>query len=143
MSYILGNLPEAEDEEEDELREKVTAILSDHLKLTLQLTHILRVGKRLSSKSRFVLVKLKSLKDKLDVLKSAKRLQQTDIFIMEDLSKDDREQRKKLVAAMKKARREGKRAFIRFYDGKLVIDGEVVSCPPAKPFENQIIDCSQ
>ena len=59
-----------------------------------------------------MLIKLKSLKDKLEVLKSVKQLQQTDIFIMEDLSKDDREQRKKLVAAMKKARREGKRAFI-------------------------------
>ena len=142
-NVLLGNLPESDDEKEDELREKVTAILSDHLKLTLQPTHILRVGKRSSSKSRLVLVKLKSLKDKLEVLKSAKWLQQTDIFIMEDLSKDDREQRKKLVAAMKKARREGKRAFIRFSDGKLVIDGEMVSCPPAKPFENQIIDYSQ
>ena len=89
-----------------------------------------------------MLVKLKSLKDKLEVLKSVKRLQQTSIFLMEDLSKDGCEQRKELVAAMKKARREAKRAFVRFSDGKLVIDGEVVSCPPAKPIENQI-DYSQ
>ena len=56
-----------------------------------------------------MLVKLKSVKDKFAVLKAAKQLQKTSLFIMEDLSISDREQRKILVAAMKKAREEGKR----------------------------------
>ena len=47
----------------------------------------------------------------------------SDIYLMEDLSKADREARQKLVKAMKKARSEGKRAYIRFSDGKLIIDG--------------------
>ena len=44
---------------------------------------------------------------------------------MEDLSKRDREKRAMLVTAMKRARNEGKRAFIRFSDGELIVDGKI------------------
>ena len=136
-NVLIGNLHEGEDESEDELNEKVVAVFTDHLKIKLQPSQSWRVGKKSSSKGRLVLVKLKSVKDKFAVLKAAKQLQKTSLFIMEDLSKSDREQRKILVAAMKKAREEGKRAFIRFFDGKLVINGEVVDCPPVNSSEIQ------
>jgi len=34
------------------------------------------------------------------------------------------------VEEMKKARADGKRAFIRFSDGKLIVDGKVTPPPP-------------
>ena len=51
------------------------------------------------------------------------------MFVMEDLSKQEREERRSLVNVMKKARSEGKRAFIRYSDGKLIINGKVHVSP--------------
>ena len=47
------------------------------------------------------------------------------MFVEEDLSKEDREKRKTLVKEMKKAKYMGKRAFIRYSDGKVVVDGKI------------------
>ena len=127
-NVLLGNLREGENEHEDELNEKILEVFSTQLKIKLQPMQTVRVGKKLSGKDRLVLIKMKSFKDKLDVLRAAKSLKSTGMFIMEDLSKSDHEHRKVLVKAMKKARSEGKRAFIRFSDGKLVINGAVVDC---------------
>ena len=44
---------------------------------------------------------------------------------VEDLSKSDRNRRKVLVEQLKQARSEGKKAFIRFTDGKSIVDGKV------------------
>ena len=47
------------------------------------------------------------------------------IFLAEDLSREDRKKRKVQVREMKKARNEGKKAYIRYIDGELIIDGKV------------------
>ena len=44
----------------------------------------------------------------------------------------ERKHRRSLVAEMKKARDEGKRAFIRYSDGKLIVNGKV-TIPPGCP----------
>ena len=59
------------------------------------------------------------------MLKNAKLLRGTRMFVAEDLSKEDREKRKMLVKEIKKAKQMGKIAFIRYSDGKLVVDGKI------------------
>ena len=59
---------------------------------------------------------------------------------MEDLSKSEREQSQKLVNEMKREGNvsEGNKAFIRYRDGKLIVNGKVkeVVAMPSTP-ENQ------
>ena len=127
-NVLLGNLREGENEQEDELNEKILEVFSTQLKIKLQPMQTVRVCKKSSDKDCLVFIKMKSFKDKLDVLRAAKLLKTSGMFIMKDLSKSDREHRKVLVKAMKKSRSEGKRGFIRFSDDKLVINGAVVDC---------------
>ena len=83
-----------------------------------------RIGKKLHNKSRLILVKLDSAKEKINVLRAAKALKGSPIFIMEDLSREERKYRQKLVNEMKRERRGGNKAFIRFRDNKLIVNGE-------------------
>ena len=58
-------------------------------------------------------------------MRSAHLLRGSALFIMDDLSKKERDNQRVLVSAMKQARREGKKAFIRYSDGKLIVNGEI------------------
>ena len=122
-NILLGNVPEGESLEGDQ--DKVNAIFQQLFKAECEAVQVRRIGKRNEVKPRLLLVKLKSVEDKIKLLKLAKALRGSDTYLMEDLSKTDREARQKLVKEMKKARSEGKRAYIRFSDGKLIIDGIV------------------
>ena len=75
---------------------------------------------------------MNSVAEKIEVLKAAKLLKDIIIYIREDLSFNERKRRKALVAEMKKAREDGKRAFIRFSDGNLMVDGSVVDVSSSK-----------
>ena len=118
-NILLGNVEESESESIQEIKEKIVSIFKDKLQVDLRPTHISRLGKPMTNKRRLVLVKLQCLDDKLRVLRGS------EIYIMDDLSKNEREERKKLVDIMRKARSDGKRAFIRNSDGKLIIDGKI------------------
>jgi hypothetical protein len=59
--------------------------------------YVTRLGKPTPSKRRLVIVKMKCFEDKLNVLKQAKRLSGSGMFVMEDLSKHEREERRSLV----------------------------------------------
>ena len=67
---------------------------------------------------------MRNSEEKLTLLKKGKLLSGTGIFLADDLSKEERKRRKVLVSEMKKARSEGKRAFIRFSDGELIVNGK-------------------
>ena len=116
-------MPEGESLEGDQ--DKVNAIFQRQFKVEFEAVQVRRIGMRNEAKPRLLLVKLKSIDDKIKLLRLVKALRGSDIYLMEDLSKADREARQKLVKAMKKARSEGKRAYIRFSDGKLIVDGIV------------------
>ena len=72
---------------------------------------------------------MNSVADKIAVLKVSKHLKGSNIYIREDLSPNERRRRKVLVAEMKKGRDDGKRAYIRFSDGNLIVDGSVMEVP--------------
>ena len=120
---LIGNLKENDSESIDDLVEK---LFTDTLKVHCKPSQVLRIGKRVKGTNRLVLVKMNSFKERLMLLKAAKNLRGSNIFIMEDLSKSDRNRRKVLVEKLKRARSEGKKAFIRFTDGKLIVDGKII-----------------
>ena len=63
--------------------------------------------------------------EKIEVMRSARLLRGSVLFIMDDLCKKERENRRVLVSAMKQSRHEGKKAFIQYSDGKLIVNGEI------------------
>jgi len=128
-NVLLGNLEESSDEEADELVEKVVQVLHNKLSTPHTPVQVMRIGKKVVGKNRLVLVRMNTFREKLQVLKAAKLLKGSSIYLMEDLSKHECENRKLLVTAMKKARSEGKKAFIRFADGKLIVNGTAVDLP--------------
>ena len=75
-----------------------------------------------------ILVVMNSVADKKAELKVSKHLKGSNIYIREDLSPNERRRRKVLVAEMKKARDDSKRAYIRFSDGNLIVDCSVMEC---------------
>ena len=135
---LLGNLHENGGEGADEVVEKVMQVFTEKLKIRHTPTHAMRIGKKEVERNRLVLVRMNSFKEKIEVLKAAKHLKGSDMFLMEDLSKSERDYRKTLVKAMKKARSEGKKAFIRFTDGKLIVNGKAVENPSFSPLTPQL-----
>ena len=64
-NVLLGNLREGENEQEDELNEKILEVFSTQLKIKLQPMQTVRVGKKSSDKDCLVFIKMKSFKEKL------------------------------------------------------------------------------
>ena len=61
----------------------------------------------------------------MQLMKKGRSLRGSGTFLFQDLSKKEREKRKVLVTATKKARSEGKRVFITFSNGELIVNGKV------------------
>lgn len=123
-NVLIGNLTEPVTESVSDLSGAVQKLLTDTLKVHCIPMQSLRIGKKEKGKNRLLLLKMAGFEEKLAILKAAKNLRGSGIFIKEDLSKSERSQRKVLVEKMMKARAEGKKAFIRFTDGKLIIEGK-------------------
>ena len=71
MNVLLGNLTEEENEQEEDLNEKIMDVFSTQLKINLQPLQSVRVSKKSSDKDCLVLLRIKSFKDKLDVPKGS------------------------------------------------------------------------
>lgn len=126
-NVLLGNIPEVVSETFAAVEGKVEDVFRDHLNIACSPNRVRRLGKKQEGKNRLILVKLQTKEDKVKVLRAARALKDTGIFLMEDLSKAERERRRRLVAEMKIARREGKKAYIRYSDGELIINGQLSS----------------
>jgi len=127
-NVIVGNLVEGGSASED--KKKVSELLQDKLEADIIPLDVRRIGKKVEGKVRITLVKLRSEVDKIQLLKKANALKGSKLYLAEDLTIDERKERRRQVEEMKKARADGKRAFIRFSDGKLIVDGKVTSPPP-------------
>ena len=103
-------------------------ILQSKLNVEFSPLDMRRVGKKTEGKARIILVKFKTEQEKIQLLKKAPALKGSKLYLAEDLTIDERRERRIQVEEMKRARQEGKRAYIRFSDGKLVINGKVI--PP-------------
>lgn len=139
---MVGNVEEESDESAAKVQQKVEKVFKEYLRSDCKPMQSFRLGKKDAGKNRLILVKLKSLDEKVKLLKAAKALRGTNLFIMEDLSKSEREQSQKLVNEMKREGNvsEGNKAFIRYRDGKLIVNGkvkEVVAMPGTPENPNQ------
>ena len=124
-NLIVGNMEESIAEAPNKTTEKVTTLFREKLKLDLMPKFVRRIGKAQGGKQRLILVRMENPTEKIEVMRSARFLRGSALFIMDDLSKKERDNRRVLVSAMKQARHEGKRAFIRYSDGKLIVNGEI------------------
>ena len=115
-------MEESETESPNNTMEKVSTIFQEQLKVDSRPKLVRRIGKAEVGKRWLTLIKMESYAEKIEVMKSARFLRGSALFIMDDLSKKERDIRRVLVSEMKKARREGKKAFIRYSDGKLIIN---------------------
>ena len=97
-----------------------------------------RIGKAMTGRNRLILIKMNSFEEKLQLLKRARSLSGTELFVMEDMSKKEKEKRRKLVIAMKKERKKGNRAYIRHSDGELIINSLVFSAEENSPEHSKV-----
>ena len=132
-NLLIGNIAEEELVSDTTTKSLVEDLFQNKLKLELTPLQATRIGKKVDTKNRLILVKMNSMAEKIEVLKAAKLLKDTIIYIHEDLSFNERKRRKALVAEIKKAREDGKRAFIRFSDGNLMVDGAQWWMSPPQP----------
>ena len=107
--------------------EVVKKIFEERRNVNLAPVHAVRLGKPKDGQKRLILVKMISFEEKVQLLKKARLLNGSGIYLMEDMSKEERKNRRILVNRIKKARSEGKRAHIRYTDGELIIIGVVYS----------------
>ena len=73
-----------------------------------------RAGRKNRSKPRTIVCKLLRFKDKQNILRKAKLLKGTNIFINEDYCQDTVEHRKKLWEEVKVLRGQGKIAYLNY-----------------------------
>ncbi|KAK4884836.1 hypothetical protein RN001_001107 [Aquatica leii] len=124
-NIVIKGIKDNEQENEKETQEKVNAVIQKtgiNFNITEELDEARRIGKYNEGKTRPIMIKLMKESTKMNILKNAKTLRGTDIWIDEDYPKEVQEERRRLIPYMKEARNKGYKALIR-YD-KLIINNE-------------------
>ena len=88
-NLLIGNIAE-EELVSDTTTKSIVDLFQNKLKLELTPLQATRIGKTVDTKNRLILVKMNSMADKIEVLKAAKLLKDTIIYIREDLSFNER-----------------------------------------------------
>lgn len=125
-NLVLKGVFDEEAEEQGELLEKIAVVMNNvgvEWEIERDLEDYIRLGKYREDGTRPILVKLSKYNKKIEILKQAKNLKNSEIWINEDFTKEVQEERRKLVPIMKEARRKGQKAILK-YD-KLIINNEL------------------
>ncbi|KAI8517875.1 hypothetical protein Bbelb_038920 [Branchiostoma belcheri] len=120
-NLIFDGIKDDRKETWEQSETKVKEVLRNKLRLNtdnIEIERAHRNGKP-GDRPRPIVVKLLRYKDKQNILRQAKMLKGTQIFINEDFSDKIRQKRKDLQPALRAARERGQVAYIRF--DKLVI----------------------
>lgn len=126
-NLIFRGVEDGESEETGETKRKIVMIcqtLGVVINPETNIDEIKRLGSPRPGASRPVLIKLTTNDKKWEILKKAKGLKGTNIWIDEDYPKRIQEERKLLIPELKKARVRGQHAKLRY--NKLIIDGKEV-----------------
>eukprot|EP00249_Psilotum_nudum_P011352 c23120_g2_i1 orf=1058-1534(+) len=83
------------------------------------LSEAYRVGRHVEGRDRILVVKFKESQERAKALRKRAALKGTSMFIEEDLTPQQQQERRQLVIQMKQARQEGKWAVI--WNGRLVV----------------------
>lgn len=113
--------------EENESGEKTGEIVEEMLKKDLNLSGIRigkteRIGAKVRGRIRPILVELERMDDKINVMKSKKKLKGTRIYLDDDMTREERERKKKLLKMMWVERNRNKNAYVR--GDRVVVEGE-------------------
>ncbi|KAK5644937.1 hypothetical protein RI129_006237 [Pyrocoelia pectoralis] len=125
-NLVIMGVADKEGEGEKEMLDKITLLMSNigvEMDKEIELEDYIRLGKFREAGTRPILIKLRKFSKKMEILKHAKNLKGTDIWINEDYTKEVQEERKKLIPMMKEARSKGHKALIKY--NKLIINNEV------------------
>ena len=125
-NIVFGNLEESGNPTED--REIVVEILQGKLNVEFSPLDMRRVGKKTEGKAQITFNAGAFLSSRIFSCSVLSLTRIIKLYLAEDLTIDERKEQRIQVEEMKRARQEGKRAYIRFSDGKLVINGKVI--PP-------------
>lgn len=125
-NLIIRGITDEEGEKESDTGDKVNVIMQKigvNFDPKDDMDEVRRIGKFNPQKKRPVLIKLTREATRARILKSAKVLKGTEIWIDEDYPKDVQEERRRLIPRMKEAREKGYRAQLRY--NKLIVNGGV------------------
>lgn len=125
-NIIVKGVEDSENEDEQEVKQKVERLMSEigtEVDKDVDIDIVRRIGKFEKDRRRPILVKFTREGTKLAILKNAKNLKGTNVWIDEDYSKRTQNERKALIPKLREAREKGHRAHIRY--NKLVINGAV------------------
>lgn len=128
-NVIFDGVPESTKETWKESEEKILNVLKSNMGFTedpsIERAH--RVGTAKPNKSRPVVVKFASFKDREAVLQNGKKLKGSTIYVREDLSEMVLERRRSQMDQLKEARAHGKIAYFNF--DRLVIKQRIAASP--------------
>ena len=119
-NVIFDGIQEDVNETWQDSERKVNEILEESMNLDgLVIERAHRVGKPRSPRGRLVVVKFLNYKDREEVLRNAKNLKGTDVYVREDVSSRVLSKRREQLPQLKAARQSGKLAYFKF--DKLII----------------------
>ena len=117
-NLLIDGVSDSKSESWSEIEINVKKVISDHLKIDSKLIEIERshrTGKYdHAGRPRPIVVKLLRYKNKEEILKRAKSLKGTNIFINEDFSENVRMKRKNLLPQLREERKKGNIAFLKY-----------------------------
>lgn len=121
-NIVIKGLKETENEE------KTGEIVEEMLKKDLNLSDIRirkveRIGAKISGRTRPIIIALENKEDKLTILKCKKKLKGTTIYLDDDLTREERERKKKLLRIVWEERKKNKNAYLR--GDRIVVEGEM------------------
>lgn len=117
-NILIDGIPDEKNESWQDTESKAKKLLAEKLELnpsTIEVERAHRNGKyEDGGRPRSIIMKLLRFKDKEEILKRAKSLKGTKIFINEDFSEKVRLRRKELLPQLKEAREHGNIAYLRY-----------------------------
>lgn len=117
-NLIFDGIPDSKTESWHESEIKVKKLITEHLKMDpshIELERAHRTGKfDAEGRPRSVMVKLLRFKDKEEILKRAKYLKGSKLYINEDFSEKVRLRRKELLPQLREARNQGNVAYLKY-----------------------------
>uniref|UniRef100_A0A8D9FI16 Uncharacterized protein n=2 Tax=Cacopsylla melanoneura TaxID=428564 RepID=A0A8D9FI16_9HEMI len=124
-NVIIYGIKEEPNETRNETKLKIDQILNTKMKLKIKIEEIddfFRMGKK-DRPNRPIMLKLVTYWRKNEILKNGKELKGTGIHMAEDLSKEEEEEKRKLVPIMKEFRNKNCHAIIR--RATLIVNGKI------------------
>lgn len=125
-NLVIRGVEDEEGESESETRGKIATIMQKidtNIDMNREIEQIRRIGSYNGDRKRPILVKLIKENTKFALLRNARRLKGTDVWIDEDFSREVQDERRLLVPHLKEARNKGYRAHLKY--NKLIVNNEV------------------